>query len=191
MTGPTVVTSAALWRDALFFALLDLPLGYFLARRLPKPAFRKIRTPLVVAAAIFWGAFGFSLVRIFWNGYYRFFYPEWLASGGIVLLATPMFSLLAWAFHALAVRLPGIPMVTFYLLAGAESVLEHLLGILAFGILTIPLLHGIDPLPMLAFAIPEYILYWSIVILLAMLLQALWGIILHRRAARGHEKSNG
>jgi hypothetical protein len=183
MAETAVVTTEALWRGALILAVLNLPLGFFLARRLPRPTFQRLQAPLIVSAALFWGAFGFTLVRIFWNDYYEFFYPEWLAAGGIVLLAAPMFGLLAWAFHALAVRLPGIPILTFFLLAGAEAVLEHLLGIFAFGILDIPLLRGVDPLPMLVFAIPEYILYWSIVILLAMLLQTLGGGILHRRPA--------
>lgn len=64
-------------------------------------------------------------------------------------------------------------MVAFCLLGGFESILEHIWGIYGFGILKILLLQGGSPLLVLAFAFPEYIFYWGIVVAVSSLLQ--WG----------------
>ncbi len=155
-------------------ALLDAALLLLLTWRIKPVRFIELKWPLAAAAALFWGGFAFFLVQVFWESYYRYFYPPWFHSGGILLLVALVFGLLALAFHWLALRLPGNPIVTFCLLCGLESLLEHLWGIWGLRITAVPILQAASPAAMLAFAFPEYILYWCVVILLAAASQSFW-----------------
>ena len=107
---------------------------------------------------------------VFWDIYYRYFLPN-----TSILLVTPLVgALLALVFHWLALRLPGNPIVSFCLLGGLESLLEHLWGIYGLGILRAPLMQAVAPLSILAFAVPEYIFYWCVVLSIAVLLQSVY-----------------
>lgn len=164
------VPAGQLWESGLILALIDAALLLILSRQISPGRFRVLRWNIVGAAAVFWGVFALGLVWIFWDSYYRYFYPAWFR-GGIPLIAPLFYGLLAVAFHKLALRLPGNPVVSFCLLGGIESLLEHAIGIYRLGILDVPMLQGSSPLSILLFAFPEYIFYWCIVIGLAALFQ--------------------
>ncbi len=159
--------------DAIFISILIW--------RIKPSRFRELRWTLVGTAAVLWSGFAFFLVSAFWDSYYRYFYPGWLHSGGVLVFVPLLFGFLAWVFHWLALRLPGNPIVTFSLLCGAESVLEHLWGLYAFRILEIPLLQGASPASILAFCFPEYIFYWCVLISVAAVVQGGWRWLARQR----------
>jgi hypothetical protein len=172
MPGNTQLTSGQFWLYALVMVVVDAAFMLLLARRIQPGHFRKLRWPLTGTAALFWSIFGLALVWIFWDSYYRYFYPAWFRSGGILVFVPVVFGMLALAFHWLALKLPGNPLLNFCILAGLESVLEHLVGIYGLKVIQVPMLQGASPVSVLAFAFPEYIFYCCIVISIAAIFQA-------------------
>ncbi len=178
------IPSEQFWLSAAVTAVVDAIFILILIWRIKPSRFRELRWTLVGTAAVLWSGFAVFLVSAFWDSYYRHFYPGWFHSGGVLVFVPLLFGFLAWVFHWLALRLPGNPILTFSLLCGAESVLEHLGGICAFHILEIPLLQGASPASILAFCFPEYIFYWCIVIGLAALVQFGWQGLAQTRGPR-------
>src|SRR5574337_834716 len=138
-----------------------------LAWRLKPSTFRALDWQSVgIAGAVFWGLLAAVLVAAVWESYYAFFRPEWAR------VVTPLAAIVIYFFVALvlrwaAQRLPGNPAVWFALLGGLESVPEHAIGIYRMGILDIPLLRGTTAPAIFIFAYFEYVVYWSIVLALA------------------------
>jgi hypothetical protein len=161
-------------QKALVLAFIDLGLVLFLVWRIQPARFRQITWALAGASAIFWGIFATILLWGFWDWYYSYFYPDW--SRWLAPLATPLlYAAVGLALRWLAIRLPGNPVVNFCLLGGLESIPEHVWGIYRLGILDrVPLLQGISPISIFIFAVFEYILYWSIVLGIAILLRHGW-----------------
>ena len=168
------VSSEQLVWSGIVITLIDAALILLLVWRVKPARFRELKWTLVGTAAIFWSVFGLVLVQVFWDAYYRYFYPAAFRSGGILLFVPLVFGLLALIFHVLAFRLPGNPIVVFCLLAGFESLLEHVWGFYGFRILEVPMLQAASPLSILFFSFPEYIFYWCLVISLAALFQNGW-----------------
>ena len=171
------ITSETFWTSAALFAAIDVAFILVLTWRVKPPRFRELKWLLVGTAAFLWSAFSLVLVEEFWDSYYQHFYPGWFRSGGIYFLVPLLYGLFALAFHWLALRLPGNPIVAFSLLGGAESVLEHIWGVFGFRILDVPALQEASPISILVFSFPEYILYWCVVISLAVLLQTGWRMV--------------
>jgi hypothetical protein len=169
--GNTQLTSELLWQDALFITVIDVLIIRIFLWRINRERFRQLRRPLVITAAIFWGGFAFILYDAFWDTYYHYFASGWLHNGGSIILGIFVGVVWTFIFHWAACRLPGKPLISFYLLIGLGSVLDHIWGFYGFRILAIPLFRGVSPASMLAFAFPEYIFYWCIVILLTLLVQ--------------------
>ena len=168
------ITSEQFFWSGIVIAFIDAVLILLLVWRLKPARFKALNWTLVGTAAVFWSLFGVVLVWVFWGSYYRYFYPTGFRSGGILLFVPLVYGLLALIYHVLAFRLPGNPIVGFCLLAGFESLLEHVWGLYGFKILEAPMLQGASPFSILFFAVPEYILYWCLVISLAALFQGGW-----------------
>ena len=160
--------------SAMVVALSDAAFIWLLVRQVKPARFRELKWTLVGTAAVFWSIYGLVLVQVFWDSYYRYFFPASFRSSGILLFVPLVYGFLALIYHVLAFRLPGNPIVVFCLLAGFESLLEHLWGISGFRILEVPMMQDASPLSILFFAIPEYIFYWCLVICLAVLFQNGW-----------------
>jgi hypothetical protein len=177
MTLPDIkIASETFWLCAFVTALIGVGLVLFLARRIPPARFRQLHGPIVLAAAVFWVSYGLLLFDLAWESYYAKFLPDpadrSLARSLLELLVYPPIGLLLWW---LALRLPGNPTVNFCLLGGLQSVPEHLWGIYGLAMLEhVPFLQEASPVSVLAFAVPEYILYWGSVLSLALLLQGGW-----------------
>jgi hypothetical protein len=169
-----MVTSEMLWTDAVCIALVDVAFVLILNRCVKPSGFRRLKWSLAGAAAVFWGLFCLILVEALWNTYYRYFYPDWLGPGGVLLSAPVLGGVLALAFRWLALRAPGNPILAFCLVAGLESMLEHLWGIYGMRILDVPMLRSASAAAVLAFAFPEYLLYWCVVIAGAAVCQGVW-----------------
>jgi hypothetical protein len=166
-----VIDNGSMWVTTVIWALVDAGLLALLLWRVKPDRFRRSAWPFVIASAIFWGIFAISLYLIFWDTYYSHFIPpyvRWLAP-----LAAIEYGLVGWLLWWLARKLPGNPVLSFCLLGGLESILEHLLGSYGLKILDVPMLQGLTPLSILAFAFFEYILYWGVVVALAALIS--WG----------------
>ena len=148
----------------------------FLVCRIQRDGLRRLRWPIMLAAAVFWLSYGLLLFALAWESYYAKFLPDAadrsLARSLLELLIYPPLGLL---LRWLAQRLPGNPAVSFCLLGGLQSVPEHLWGIYRLGMLDqVPFLQQASPAPVLAFAVPEYVLYWGSVLSLALSLQSGW-----------------
>jgi hypothetical protein len=165
------LTSDVFWQSAALAALMDAGL-LFLVLRLVRPArFFHMRLAVIVSAGVFWGILGVLVVRSFWAAYYQFFYPRWMGDWGIFVFGPSIGMVLAFLFYWIARRVRSHPIPAFFLAVGVEALLEHLMGIYSFRIMAIPMFSGVNPLSILAFSIPEYILYWSIILLAAFLVQ--------------------
>jgi hypothetical protein len=170
------ISSEVFWLCALVTAVMDVGLVVFLARRIQPARFRQLPGTIVLAAAVLWVSYGLLLFALTWESYYAKFLPDpanrSLARSLLELLIYPPLGLLLWW---LALRLPGNPTVNFCLLGGLQSVPEHLWGIYGLGMLDrVPFLQEASPASVLAFAVPEYVLYWGSVLGLALLLQRGW-----------------
>jgi hypothetical protein len=179
----TALTDDLFWRAALVWGVVAASVVWLLARYVRLTWLEQVRWAIPLAAAFFWGIFATVLVWSRWGDYYRFFYSSRLRL--IVPLYAPLFYAIASLFlWWIARRLPGNPAVSFCLLGGLEALVEHLAGIYLFGILErVPLLQGSRPLAVLAFALPEYVVYWGAVLGLAALL-ARFSIWLQTRARK-------
>jgi hypothetical protein len=177
MTLPDIkITCEMLWLSTFVTALIDVGLVLFLARRVQLARFRQLHWPVVLAAGVFWVNYGLVLFAMTWESFYAKFLPDpanrSLARSMLELLPYPIVGLGLWW---LAVRLPGNPAVNFCLLGGVQSVPEHWWGIYRLGMLDkVPFLQEASPACVLAFAVPEYILYWSSILSIAMLIQGSW-----------------
>jgi hypothetical protein len=165
------VSSGQFWMSAGVTLIVAVTCMAFLAWRISPARFREMRTALVITAAVSWGIFSLVLVNVFWEIYYRTIFPAWSRSAWLLLLSSLLYGFFALAFHWLALRLPGHPLVNFCLLAGFEALLEHLWGFYGLKVLEVPLLRQASPLSILAFSFPEYIFYWCVIISLAALVR--------------------
>jgi hypothetical protein len=168
------LTSATFWQSALVAAVISVAILALLAWQVKRQQFRRLRWALAAAGALCWGGAGIILYQLFWDSYFQYFASGWLRSGGVLAIMLPVGAGMALLFHWIALRLPGSPVISFCLLGGLESILEHLWGFYRLKILDVPMLQGVSPASVLAFAIPEYIIYWGVVITLAAGLQKGW-----------------
>jgi hypothetical protein len=170
------IPSETFWLCALVTVIIDVGLVLFLARRIRPDRYRNLPWAIVLTATVFWVSYGLLLFSLTWESYYAKFLPNpadrSLIRSLMELLTYPLVGLLLWW---LALRLPGNPALSFCLLGGLQAVPEHLWGIYGLGLLEqVPFLQEASPASVLAFAIPEYVLYWGSVLSLALLLQSGW-----------------
>jgi hypothetical protein len=169
MPDAVQLTSDIFWESAAIAALIDAGLLLLIARLIRPERFFQIRLPVIVSAGIFWGVLGVVVVRSNWVGYYQYFYPQWMGTWGIYLFGPSIGMVLAIVFYWIVSRFRGHPVPVFFTLVGIEAFLEHLMGIYSFRIMDIPSFRGVNPLSVLVFSVPEYILYWCVILLLAIL----------------------
>jgi hypothetical protein len=98
---------------------------------------------------------------------------------GIVLFGPSIGMVLAVLFFWIARHFGNRPIPVFFLAVGVEAVIEHLMGIYSFKIMDIPMFRGVSPLSVLVFSIPEYIFYWSVILLAACFAQGVSARIRH------------
>jgi hypothetical protein len=165
------VTIDDIWRSAFFTALFDIVLIAALLWRLKSTRLRALGRPIAIAAGLFWGVFATWLLFMFWDDYYRFFFPVW--APWVAPLDSLFYAAVGVLLWWLACKLPGNPVLNFLLLGALESIPEHLYGIYGLHILDVPMFRGVTPLPVFVYALFEYIVYWGAVLVLAALIQ--WG----------------
>ena len=174
MPGDVKATSELYWISALVAALIDVGLVFLLAWRVRPKRFRQLKEALVVAAVIFWSALWAWVLWSFWDCCYIYVFPGW-ARWLIPPAYGALFGGSGLALWWLALRLPGNPVVGFCVLGGLVSLPGHLWAIYGRRMLEkVPLLQGVSPSSALVFGVPEFIFYWSIIIVIAVLLRWAW-----------------
>ncbi len=167
------LTTREVWWSTIIFGLLGLAISIPLIGCFDTERFQTAAGAVGLASALFWTLFGVTMLFVFWDRYYHYFYPRWIryATPITVLLYTGLGMGMGW----LAIQLPGKPLLWFVVLGGVEGVLEHVLGIYMLGIVDkVPFLHGLPSLPLIVFSFFEYILYWAIVGWVALGITSLW-----------------
>jgi hypothetical protein len=175
MQGNIQLTSEIFWVSAAVTALIDAGLLFLILRLIRPERFLQIRVPMIITAGVFWGILGVMVVRSFWVAYYQYFYPRWMGDWGIFVFGPGIGIVLAVLFYWIAARFRSRPIPVFLALVGIEAFLEHLIGIYSFRIMDIPSFRGVSPLSVLAFSVPEYVCYWCVIILMAVLILAAAG----------------
>ncbi len=172
------VTSAILWRGAVFFALLDLGLLLLLARRVTSSLFQELRGTLLAVTGVFWLCLWVWLVSVvFWDRVYAYVFPDWsrwLIPWGQALLTT---GIAALAF-ALAVRLPGRPVVSYCLLGGVWGSLSHVWAVYRGILDKPPMLQGASPGAAVTIAFFEFTFYFCAIVFGSLLVRR---VGFHRR----------
>jgi hypothetical protein len=166
----SMLTPSLFFKSSIAFGLFSLVLLCLLRLIWLEDAFRNGRRAVVLGASLFWLGFTILLEQVFWSGYYRYFYPEWM-KWGIIAVALVIFPMLAFIFHWLACLLPKHPLIWFCLFAGFEAVIEHIVAWYGTGLPEkVPYLAGLPLFPVIVFAFFEYLAYWAIALWLAWLL---------------------
>jgi hypothetical protein len=170
------LSSGFMWLATAITAVLCVPVVLVLARRVPPDSCRRLYWPIALAAALFWLTLGMVLFALTWEAFYAKFLPDptnrSLARSLLEMVPYPPIALGMWW---LAGRLPGNPSVNFCLLGGLQALPEHLWGIYRLGMLeSVPFLQEASAASVLAFAIPEYVLYWATVLSMAIAIEAAW-----------------
>ena len=139
----------------------------FLLWRIKPDSFHQISWhSFAIASAIFWGILATALISLTWSFYYKYFVPDWYQFIGPIG-AVILYAILGLVFRWAAIHLPGNPTLWFCILGGLESIPEHAVGIYRFNILEIPMLAGSSAISIFIFAFFEYVIYWGIVLILA------------------------
>jgi hypothetical protein len=162
------VTSELLWKSALFFFLIDLGMVSLLALYVKPDKFRQLKWHLAVATAVVFAAIWTWVLANFWDSVYGYVFPAWTRQF-IPPFMTLLFTAVGLHFWWLALRIPGIPVVSYCLLGGLWGMITHLNAIRSGILEKPPLLQGADPAAAVVFAIIEFIFYWCIVTNMAFL----------------------
>ncbi len=160
------ITTELLYTGALVFALMDAVYVPLLARGVNEEAFRKLKGPLVIAAAFVWFGIWSWAIGNFWETVYFYVFPLWLGRWipWIAFLAAGAVALGLWV---LALRLRWNPVLTYCLLGGALGSLTHLWAVYRGIVTKPPMLQGASPLAAVIIAFFEYMFYWCTILVLA------------------------
>ncbi len=171
MPAEARATRELLWTATLVGAVAGLFLVGGLARFTSRERFRRLSLPLTVVSAAFWATLYTWAFWTWWDSCYGYLYPDW------VRWVWPPYGLvtgagLAVLFWWLALRIPGHPVLNLAILGGLHSLPGHAWAIYGKGLLEkCPILQGVEPAPALVFGFFEFIMYWSFVLALALLLR--------------------
>ncbi|MBI5956200.1 MAG: hypothetical protein HY871_04285 [Chloroflexi bacterium] len=172
------VTSQDIWLTTLLFAALDAVIIVPLFILFKVNIFQVAWWSVVGGSALFWGVVSVVAAARFWDLYYRYIYPSWLRP--LMPLDIVLYAIIGLVIWYLALsRLVGTPPpLAFALLGGAQGIAEHLFGIYVLRILDkVPWLQGVPPLPVIVFSFFEYVLYWTLVLWLALGLVKLGALV--------------
>ncbi len=190
-------TSELYWASAAVAALIDVGFVSLLTWRIRPTRFRQLKWCLLGAGVIFWCLLWADMLWICcWEWCYAYVFPGW-ARWLVPPVYGSIFGAIGLALWWLALRLPGNPVLSFCLLGGLVSVPGHLWAIYGRRMLEkVPLLQDVSPSSALVFGVPEFIFYWGIIMVVALLLRRGWewcrrvpndgaGARLHAHRSRG------
>ena len=167
-TDQIQVTTTMLLQGALFFALMDAVMIVLLTRWISFEDLVRWKWKLVAAAFVVWFAIWYSVLSIFWVDVYSFVFPLKLRPWLPIIFGLLM-SLAVYCFWWVSIKFRRSPLIVFSLLAGLWGVTTHIWAINRGVITAPPMLQGSSPSAALVIAFFEYIFYFSIILLMAML----------------------
>jgi ABC-type branched-subunit amino acid transport system permease subunit len=172
------ITTDVLWLGTLIFAAIDAVFIPILAWHIQPAAFRHLKWVLGITTAIFWSSlWTWGLVN-FWDSIYRYVFPDW-AHWFIPPVFGLLYACIGVLFWWLALRLRGNAVMNFCLLGGLWGMLTHLLAVYLGIVNKPPILQGASPVAAVIFAIFEFMLYWCIILTIAVLLHHGWSELRH------------
>lgn len=167
------ITTELLYQGALIFALMDAVYVSLLAWRVNEETFRKLRGPLVIAAALVWYGIWAWAIGNYWETVYVYVFPAWTRTWmpWIALVAA---GLVVSGLWAVAIRIRWSPVLAYCLLGGLLGSLTHLWAVYRGIVTKPPLLQGVSPFAAIVIAFFEYMFYWCTILVLAKLIAWLW-----------------
>ncbi|MDL1943606.1 hypothetical protein FBQ99_14830 [Chloroflexi bacterium CFX2] len=167
------ITTEMLWQGALLFAILDAILLPILLWRIKPATFRQMRKELMAITAIFWCSLWFWVIRSFWETVYHYFFPEW-SRWLIPFLQAGLTTLVAMLAWRLTAKARVHPVLGYCLIGGLWGVITHLWAVHR-GIVEKPaMLQGALPAAAVIIAFFEFIFYWCVIIIIAVLVHTSW-----------------
>jgi hypothetical protein len=163
------ITTELLYKGALVFALMDAVYIPLLVWRVSRETFRRMKWPLVLAAALVWYGIWAWAIGNFWETVYSYVFPAW-ARTWVPWIAFGVAGTVALVLWTITVRLNGNFVFTFCLMGGVLGGLTHIWAV-HLGIVTKPpMLQGASPLAAVVIAFFEYIFYWCAILTIAKIL---------------------
>jgi hypothetical protein len=169
MTIDHKVTTEVLWRAAIVFALIDVPFVILLMKHLTRETFVRFRPFLVVTSGVFWFVVWILMGIYFWDSVYHYVFPPW-ARWVIPPAYGILFSLIALLFWWIALRLPGVPVLTFCILGGLWGAATHLWGVSRGLIDSPPMLQGLSTTSVAIMPVFEFVFYWCVILSISLFL---------------------
>lgn len=155
------------------FALIDAGFVPLLAWCMKPVRLRQLMWPLVATTAVFWGSLWAWVLSSFWDSVYSYIFPGWMR-WLLPFAYGLLFATVALVIWRLALRLPGNSVVNFCLLGGLWGMITHLWAVYLGIVDKPPMLQGVSPVAAVVVAVFEFVLYWCIILSIAMLLQRGW-----------------
>ena len=141
-----------------------------LAWRVRPATFRQFRGELLITTAVFWCGLWLWAVGYFWDPVYHYVFPPW--SRWLLPLfqaaLTASVAALAWWISG---RMRLHPVLSYCLAGGLWGMLSHLCAVQLGIVAKPPLLQGANPLAAAIIAIFEFMFYWCVIIIAALLVR--------------------
>ena len=166
MPSDIKITTELLYKGALMFALMDAVFIPFLVWRVKEETFRRLKWPLVIAAALTWYGIWSWAIGNFWEDVYSYLFPAW-AQTWVPRIAFIAAGLVAFGLWTLFLRIKGKPVLIYCLLGGILGSITHIWAVYRGIVTTPPMLQGASPLGAVVIAFFEYIFYWCVILTIA------------------------
>ncbi|NTU56634.1 MAG: hypothetical protein HGA79_10335 [Anaerolineales bacterium] len=160
------ITTGLLYQGALVFALMDAVYIPLLAWWVKEETFRRLKWPLVIAAALVWFGIWSWAIGNFWGTVYSYVFPAW-AQTWAPWIAFVFAGPVALGLWALSLRSKANPIIIYCLFGGVLGSLTHIWAVYRGIVTSPPMLQGASPLGAVVIAFFEYIFYWCIILTIA------------------------
>jgi hypothetical protein len=160
------VTTELLYQGMLIFALMDAVYIPLLIWRVSEESFRRLKWPLVIAAALVWCGIWAWAIANFWEPVYSYVFPAW-AQTWLPWIALVVAGLVALGLWLVTIRLKRNLVLAYCLMGGVIGSLTHVWAVQRGVVREPPMLQGASPLAAVIFAFFEYIFYWCTILALA------------------------
>ena len=163
------VTDRILWIATFCLAAIDAPLIWFLVRVLRREHFLTLKWASVISAFAVWAGIWLWAVTTYWQAVYSYFFPAW-ARWWLPFGYGLLFALATLGMWAIAARLRIRPVLSFVILGAALGPATHTWAVCRGLVTKPPMLAGVSPVAAVVVSAPEFALYWSGILVLAVLL---------------------
>jgi hypothetical protein len=160
------ITTELLYKGALVFAFMDAIYIPLLIWRVSEETFRRLKWPLVIAAALVWYGIWAWAIGNFWGTVYSYVFPAW-AQMWLPWIAFVVAGSVALGLWMLAIRIKWNFILTFCLMGGVIGSLTHIWAVYRGIVTKPPMLQGASPLAAVVIAFFEYIFYWCTILAIA------------------------